>query len=117
MKSNEQGVHRCGMICHANGETAGELCQASLVCHQLEFPVSSHRPTLYEQVLGVKILGPFLLLFSLLMMFATHVLSTEFPFARSVSLVGTDALCRLGSVEEVDAASYQTASFRAEVST
>ena len=45
------------------------------------------------------------------------LLCTEFLFALSVSLVGTGAQCRLGFSRRVEAASFQTASSRAEVGT
>jgi hypothetical protein len=45
------------------------------------------------------------------------LLSTELPFALSMSFVGTGVRCRLGFSRRVDAASYRTAWLRAKVGT
>jgi hypothetical protein len=76
---------------------------------------TDEKPTFYEQVLGVNIDLPSLGLLSL--MLRRMLLSTEFLFALSMSFVGTGARCRLGFSGRVDAASYRTASLRAEVGT
>src|ERR1700677_993894 len=75
------------------------------------------KPTFCEQVLGVNICLPFLLWSCFSECLRRMLLSTELPFALSMSFVGTGVRCRLGFSRRVDAASYRTAWLRAKVGT